>query len=408
MLAMYLITPERLYSDESLESFLLRLCECNGFESFQLLSGALWEWLVDNELQAAGALPRQLNQFNLYHAKHSSGFRVRAFELLDSLFNSDVRPLMSQALLRSAVTFSPNLTSVFRAGVHIPRCFIRSSNIPVCPKCLAESPYIRQYWHIQPYQSCHHHGIKMRFHCPSCKVNLNYQESEKIALCECGYDLRKAEVAKSTLEQIAISKLVLEGESEKALSITNWLGSLLWYSRHSQSQLVNNALGEPDFSQAIQYFSNWPASFYHELEGVVQNAEMKLLKSFNHTRFNEVFGELLTSVRKLPSRDLRQNFVLKAVIDFLQQLVRDNPKTKEANIADLRLTVVETAALLTTSIEQVYRLYEEGYLQSSRRLEMHCKLSPDDAVFFLRHVMELRLSGMSSDYSSNDVYLSSW
>ncbi|RWX53415.1 TniQ family protein [Photobacterium chitinilyticum] len=405
---MFLITPDKQYLNESLESFLIRLGECNGFESFQLLSGALWEWLVDNDHRAAGALPRQLNQFNLYHAKHSSGFRVRAFELLDSLFDSDVRPLMSQALLRSTVTFSPNLTSVFRAGVHIPRCFIRSSHTPVCPKCLAESPYIRQYWHFQPYQSCHHHGVKLLFHCPSCKANLNYQESEQIEFCECGYDLRKAEIAEAAFEQVAISKLVADGEREKALSVTNWLGALLWYSRYKQSLIIKNELDEQDFSPAVQYFSNWPSSFCRDLEGVVQNAEMKLLKNFNHTRFSSVFGELLTSARKLPSKDLRQNFVLKAVIGFLYQLVRDNPKTMEANIADLRLTVLETAALLTTSTEQVYRLHEEGYLQSSRRLKLHSKLRSDDAVFFLRHVMELRWSGMASDYSTNDVYLPSW
>ena len=172
----------------------------------------------------------------------------------------------------------------------------------------------------------------MLFHCPSCKVVLNYQESEEIAFCGCGYDLRQAEVVEAKSDQVAISKLVVEGESENALSITNWLGALLWYSRNRQSQLIQNEFGEPDFAQAVQYCSSWPEPFYQDLEVVVQHAEMKLLKSFNHTRFSDVFGELLASARKLPSRDLRQNFVLKAVIDFLQQLVRDNPKTKEANI----------------------------------------------------------------------------
>lgn len=405
---MFLITPDKQYLDESLESFLIRLCECNGFESFQLLSGALWEWLIDNDHQAAGALPRQLSQINLYHAKHSSGFRLRAFQLLDSLFDSDARPLMQHALLRSAVTFSPRLTSVFRGGIHIPLCFVRSSYTPVCPACLAESPYIRQYWHLKPYQCCHHHGVRMLFHCPLCQVALNYQESEQIIYCECGFDLREAVPESGTFEYIAISRLVVEGDTQNAFSITNWLGALLWYSRFKQRQIIHNEFSEPKLELAVEYFSNWPEAFERDLVEVVNLAEMKLVKGFNHTRFSDVFEELLFSARKLPSSDLRQNFVLKAVIDFLQQLVRDNPKTKEANIADVKLTVLEAAALLTTSKEQVYRLYEEGYLQSSTRLKLHSKLSPNDAVFFLRHVMELRWSGMASDYSTNDVYLPSW
>lgn len=405
---MFLITPDKQYPDESLESFLIRLCECNGFESFQLLSGALWEWLIDNDHQAAGALPRQLSQINLYHAKHSSGFRLRAFQLLDSLFDSDARPLMQHALLRSAVTFSPRLTSVFRDGIHIPLCFIRSSYTAVCPACLAESPYIRQYWHLKPYQACHHHGVCMLFHCPSCQAILDYQKTEQLTHCECGFDLRDASTITASPEHIAISQLVVEGENKNALSITSWLGTLLWFSRFKQKHVAQNAFGESEFEQAVQYFASWPQNFELELESVVSQAEMKLVKGFNHTRFSDVFGELLVSSRKLPSSDTRQNVVLKAVIDFLQLLVRVNPKTKEANIADLKLTVMETAALLTTSREQVYRLYEEGYLQSSTRLKLHSKLSPNDAVFFLRHVMELRWSGMASDYSSNDVYLPSW
>ncbi|KLV05258.1 hypothetical protein C9I92_10730 [Photobacterium ganghwense] len=405
---MFLIHPEKHYQDESLESFLIRLCECNGFESFRLLSGALWEWLVDNDHQAAGALSRQLCEINLYHAKHSSGFRVRAFELLDSLFKGNARPLMQHALLHSAVTFSPNLTSVFRAGIHIPRCFLRQSYTPVCPACLTEAPYIRQYWHLKPYQSCHRHGVAMLFHCPSCSAVLNYQDTEQIETCSCGFDLRDAGTNVASSEQIAISQLVVEGEMQNALSISHWLGALLWFYRYKQSQLSLNVVKEPEFGRAVEYFSQWPNAFVRDLHELATQAEMKLVRGFNHTRFSEVFGDLLSSSRKLPSSDTQQNFILKAVIDFLQQLVRDNPKAKETNIADVKLTVVEAAALLTTSTEQVYRLYEEGYLQSSVRFKLHSKLSPNDAVFFLRHVVELRMAGMASDYSANDVYLPSW
>ncbi|MCQ1059566.1 TniQ family protein [Photobacterium sp. ZSDE20] len=405
---MFLITPAKLYSDEALESFLIRLCEVNGFESFQLLSGAMRDYLIDTDHQAAGALPRELCQINLYHAKHSSGFRMRAFELLDSLFDSDARPLVKQALLRSAVTFSPNLSSVFRNGIHVPLCFARDGYTPVCSKCLQESPYIRQYWQFQPYQACHSHGIDLLFNCPSCQVALDYQKSEQITHCVCGFDLRDASPREASADNIALSRLVAEGEKLDVQSITSWLGALLWFTRNYKGMIAESECGEPDFSRAVEYFASWPHSLEKELKEVADGAELKLVKAFNHSDFSEVFGDLVSSARKLPSSDLRQNFILKAIIEFLHELVHDNPKSKVANIGDLKLTVPETAALLTTSTEQVYRLYEEGYLQSSIRFKLHSKLSPNDAVFFLRHVIELRASGMASDYSTNEVYLPSW
>lgn len=405
---MFLITPAKLYSDEALESFLIRLCEANGFDSFQLLSGAMRDYLIDTDHQAAGALPRELCQINLYHAKHSSGFRIRAFELLDSLFDSDARPLVKQALLRSAVTFSPNLSSVFRNGIHIPRCFIRNRYTPICSKCLQESPYFRQYWQFQPYQACHFHGIDLLFNCPLCHATLDYQKSELITHCECGFDLRDASIRDASADNIALSKLVVEGERLEAQSITSWLGALLWFIRIHKGMISDSKWGEPDISGAVEYFASWPISLEQELKKMADSADMKLVKAFNHSDFSEVFGDLLFASRKLPSSDLRQNFILKAIIEFLHKLVRDNPKSKVANIGDLKLTVPETAALLTTSTEQVYRLYEEGYLQSSTRFKLHSKLTPNYAVFFLRHVIELRASGMASDYSTNAIYLPSW
>ncbi|MEL6113845.1 TniQ family protein [Photobacterium sp. SP02] len=407
---MFLITPDNQYADESLESFLIRVCECNGYESFQLLSGVLWAWLVENDHQAAGALPRKLSQINLYHAKHSSGFRVRAMQLLDSLFEGDIKPFMGHAVLHSSVTFSPGLAAVFRDGLHIPRCFLREQCIPVCSQCLAEQSFIRQFWHIIPYQACHIHGVKMLYQCPECQQPLNYQEAEQISVCACGCELSKVATKPASGDLVAISKLVVSGDQEgnRDSSISHWLGALLWFSRRYKSLPKRDFMDETMLSEAVDFFSRWPVAMIEELDQIVQGVALKLTQNYNHTKFSDVFGDLLTSARKLPSSDLHRNFVLKTIVDYLEQLVRSNPKKGEANIADLQLSILEASALLSSSTEQVYRLYEEGYLQCSKRLKLHSKLSPDDAVFYLRQIIELRSAGIASDYSANTVYLPSW
>ena len=51
-----LIRPEP-YPDESLESYLLRLSQENGFERYTLLSGAIRDSLLVQDHEASGAFP---------------------------------------------------------------------------------------------------------------------------------------------------------------------------------------------------------------------------------------------------------------------------------------------------------------------------------------------------------------
>ena len=71
-----LIRPEP-YPDESLESYLLRLSQENGFERYALLSGAIRDSLLVQDHEASGAFPLELARVNVFHANRSSGLRVR-------------------------------------------------------------------------------------------------------------------------------------------------------------------------------------------------------------------------------------------------------------------------------------------------------------------------------------------
>ncbi|WP_242620349.1 TniQ family protein [Shewanella maritima] len=172
----FLFSPQaRAFSDESLESYLLRVVAENFFDSYQQLSLAILEELHELDFEAYGAFPRELKRLNVYHTKHNSHFRMRALNLLEFLLDLPPHELQKLALLRSNRNFVGGMTAVHRSGIDIPQSLFRYSgaegveSVPVCPDCLREEPYIRQAWHLKPVQACPKHECKLLHHCPNCK-----------------------------------------------------------------------------------------------------------------------------------------------------------------------------------------------------------------------------------------------
>ena len=147
---------------------------------------------------------------------------------------------------------------------------------------------------------------------------------------------------------------------------------------------------------------------YQELDQVVVQSGIKLTQTYNRTAFNAVFGDLLLECSRLPMRDIGRNFVLKAVVEYLQGVVSKNPREVHANIADLLLSLNEVSALLSTSYEQVYRLYQEGYLPLGYRPFSMTKLAAGTPAFHLRNVIELKLAKMQSQKDFNQIYFPAW
>ncbi len=398
--------------DESLESYLLRLAEANFLESYRLLSGAIRDWLLQHDHDAAGSFPLELASVNICHANQSSGLRVRALKLVETLTDMEQLPLLQLALLHSTARFCNGYRAVFRNGVDTPLCFVRREGVPVCPQCLVESPYIRQHWHWSTYQACTAHGCELLHRCPACDQPFDYLRDELLSKCSCGFDLAEASVSPASADKLQLSRLVT-GDifdscnpllQSRSLSIRN--GALLWHCLHTGSATVDDITFDSyGLAEAIGYFEDWPASLMQELEAAASNADQKLLKDFNKTAFQHIFGDILLTSRWLPVSDLSQNFVLATVIEFLSALVDSHPKSKLANVADLLLTVPEAAAVLSTTHEQIYRLYQEGYLELAFKPQLHQKLAAHKPAFYLRQVVELRQTRMQSDAGMANVYL---
>ncbi|WP_344954317.1 TniQ family protein [Zobellella aerophila] len=412
----FLFKPEP-YPDETLESYLLRLSQDNGFESYSVFSSVLWEMLMERDHEAAGAWPRSLSRVNVYHTRNSSGLRVRALQLIEQMTDLPSMQLLSLSLMGSAARFGQHV-AVHRAGVDIPRLFLRTAGVPVCPHCINESAYIRQYWHYHPYVACHRHRCALLFQCPGCEAELNYQLSESIIQCQCGYELTHEQPAEASDELGALADLVAGEPAHSAgsnpLLVTQdqsmRFGALLWFrQRHHQPGMESDQISNNDFSGVVEYFGNWPQSLWQELEETRLTAEYGLTQAYHQTAFSRVFGSLLTACGQLPMRETSKNFILREVQAYLVQLVREHPRSRQPNIGDILLSVAEAAALLSTNYSQVYRLCQEGMLKISKRLGLRQDLHPNLAAFRLRHVVEAKLSYMQSHQdAAMNTYLPKW
>lgn len=409
-----LVRPEP-YANESLESYMLRLASENYFERYQQLSRAIGEWLQLHDHEAAGAFPEELCRLNIYHAAQSSSKRVRALKLIEELTDNDRLPLLHLAVLHSSRLFCSRYQGVFHDGVHIPRALLRQHCVPICPECLREAVYIRQEWHWLPYQACVDHGVSLLDECPECGHPLNYTVSESLCTCSCGVDLRNAETKPAEEWEIEISRLIAGELSEQGHpllglhSLSMRFACFLWFQLYSRHKM--NSCGKVDVSalkDAVEYFSNWPDVFLIELKARAESAKDYLVKDFNHTRVQYVFGNIILISHLLFGYSGEGGFVRSHIEDFLIGLVNSHPRSRVPNIADLLVSMPEAAVLLCTTHEQVYRLYQEGYLKLAAKLKGHEKLTGGVGAFHLRDIIELRQSRAPIEGAHYNNYVPAW
>lgn len=73
----FLPNPIDLFTDEAIESTLLRLSKANHFEHYNDLSIEIRSWLEEHHPTVAGSFPIALETVNVYHANQSSAKRVQ-------------------------------------------------------------------------------------------------------------------------------------------------------------------------------------------------------------------------------------------------------------------------------------------------------------------------------------------
>lgn len=408
----FLFSPKnKAYADESLESYLLRVVEENFFSCYSQLSLAIREELHELDFEAHGAFPIDLKHLNVYHAQQNSHFRMRALALLETLLGLPAYELKKLALLKSNRTFIGNASAVHKNGVDIPLSFIRhcgqdeAACTPVCPHCISANPYIRQHWHYKPYLVCVEHQCELLQQCPECHVPVNYIENGSITHCSCGYEFASAAVMRAEGAALLLSRCIIHADSASSNpllslpSTSQRFAALIWY----QDRYSNNT--ECNFSDAVEYFDEWPKKFYQELELISLGAEQRLIDWFSKTPFRYIFGDIILRSQCLYPIDKDSHFIRSALMNYLELMVHANPKSKKPNAADMLVSVAETAVILATTHEQVYRLYQEGILKPAFMQRLHQRIDPNTAIFHLRQVIEYKNS-----FGANSIgmYVSAW
>ncbi|MBT2917642.1 TniQ family protein [Vibrio anguillarum] len=401
-------TDIQLYPNESLESFLLRLSQEQGYERFSHFAQDIWFDTMDQHEAIAGAFPLELNRINIYHAQTTSQMRVRVLIHLENQLRLNNFGALRLALSHSKAQFSSQYKAVHRFGVDYPYAFLRKRFTPICPLCIDEAPYIRQQWQFISHQACEHHACKLVHHCPECKSRLEYQSTESINQCECGYDLRNSPLEDAPEAEVLVAQW-LSGNNSKPLrllkaemTISERYGFLLWYvNRYGDIENIS-------FESFIEYCGAWPTPLWQDLDALKEKAELVRVKDWKKMFFNEAFGALLKDCRQLPSRQLSRNAVLTQVLVYFTKLMATLPSSAKGNIGDVLLSPLEASTLFSCTTDEVYRLYEFGEIKAAIRPRMHTKIASHESAFTLRSVIETKLTRMCSESDGLSVYLPEW
>ncbi|EGQ9105700.1 hypothetical protein VCSRO209_0341 [Vibrio cholerae] len=401
-------TGIQLYPDESLESFLLRLSQEQGYERFSHFAEDIWFDTLDQHEAIPGAFPLELNRINIYHAQTTSQMRVRVLIHLENQLKLNNFGALRLALSHSKAQFSPEYKAVHRLGSDYPFVFLAKRFTPICPLCISEAPYIRQQWQFLSQQACERHGCKLVHLCPECQSRLEYQTTESISQCECGFELRNSPVEDAPVAVLLVARW-LSGNDSKPLgllkaemTLSERYGFLLWYvNRYGDIENIS-------FESFVEYCSCWPRALEEELDELVNKADLIRIKDWKKTLFNEVFGTLLKDCRQLPSRQLERNSVLTQVLAYFTKLMATLPSSSKGNVGDVLLSPLEVSTLLSCTTDEVYRLYEFGEIKAAIRPRMHTKIASHESAFTLRSVIETKLTRMCSENDGLSVYLPEW
>ena len=401
-------TGIELYEDESLESFLLRLSQYQGYERYTHFAEDIWYQTLDEYEAMAGAFPLELNRVNIYHAQTTSQMRVRVLIHLEKQLKQNTFGILRLMLAHSRSQFSPGYKALNRNGFDYPQIFVRKRFTPVCFECLSEAPYIRQYWQFIPHQVCHVHGCKLTHYCPVCSSKFEYQTLEIIDKCECGQRLADCESESAAESELLVARWLM-GEKLNLLGLlgcemtrSSRYGFLLWYvNRYGDVEDIS-------FDAFVEYCGAWPRGLHRELEGIAARGELIRVTEWRKTFFSEVFGDLLKDCRFLPSRQLDKNPVLRAILSFFIRLVANCSLGRKGSVADILLSPLEASTLLSCTTDEVYRLYEFGELKAEIRPRMHVKIARHESAFSLRSLTEIKLTRMNSDSDGLGIYLPEW
>ncbi|OLQ72983.1 hypothetical protein BIT28_07350 [Photobacterium proteolyticum] len=385
------------HADESLESFLIRVANANGYSDVYRFLVATKRYLEDIDSSKYQTFPTDIRRINPCSSKVNSGPRSEALLKISQMTFNETGLLLGLAINRTSMKFSPSTSGLVRGAEVMPRSLLRSEVVPSCPLCLAEDGYASYRWHFEGYDYCHKHKQKLIDKC-CCGAIYDYRESGVNGLCsECG----------NAIEHDAL------GYDTEGVKVAYWLAgevleplpdlpqSYRWGLVHWWVQISSVSFDAISF---IQFWREWPSSFHSMIDKTIDFKIAYAVVATEELRLKDVLDEILFKAIRLPERNLRYNFILREIFRYLE----DNLWLNGGRLANLRMNALEVALLLNCSLDQVASVVEQRMLKTNRRLKLDRPFDNTDYLFYLGDVYCLWLAEFQTDDFNRSFYTSRW
>ncbi|MGR5339135.1 TniQ family protein [Vibrio astriarenae] len=394
---MFLQRPKP-YSDESLESFFIRVANNNGYDDVHRFLEATKRFLQDIDQHGYQTFPTDIAKINPCSAKNSSSARTASFLKLAQLTFNEPTELLGLAINRTNLKYSPSTSAVIRGSEVFPRSLLRTKSVPCCPLCLQENGYASYLWHFEGYDHCHIHDVPLLNNC-DCGAEYDYRVSGLSGICG---DCKKTISTKSSENShkaISTVSSWLAGNTSKALP--NLPQSYRWGLVHWWSQISDNEFEHFSF---VQFFSNWPSSFHSMIDGEIEfNLEHAIVER-RELRVKDLLGRIFFNSVRLPERNLQHNIVLGELLRHIETHLWDN----HGLLSNLRMNALEAAVFLNCSLDEIASMTEQRILKPNRKTKPNEPLEVNDYLFYFGDIFCLWLAEFQTDEFNRSFYVSRW
>ncbi|QUM76171.1 TniQ family protein [Moritella sp. 24] len=383
------------HHDESLESFVIRIANKNGYDDVTRFLMAVKRLLQNIDTYKFQTFPTNISLLNPFSSKAHSTARTAALHKLGSLTFNEPVELLGIAINRTSIAYSPSTTGLIRGSEVIPRSLLRKGNIPCCPVCLHENGYASYYWHFTAYEACHTHNVSLIDKC-TCGANYDYRKDGLSGVCnQCCEPLEINQLDPSD-NFIMISKWLTGGINPPLPNIPisyRW-GLLHWWEKNPELKIKLN-----DF---VHLWHEWPLAFHIHINDKITFSIEHAVVSKSELRVKDVFDTLLFNAIRLPDRSLRHNLILRELVQFID----DHLWEQDGLIANLHMNAIEISVFLNCTLEQVASMVEQRLIKPFKRVKPGSPLNVTDYQFYLGDVFCLWLAEFQTDEFNRSFYVS--
>ncbi len=243
------------YEDESLESFVIRVANKNGYDDVHRFLMAIKSFLLDIDYDGFQSFPTEIGRINPCSSKNNSRSRTEALQKLSQMTFNEPAELMQLAVNRSSVKYSPGTSALIRGAEIFPRSLLRSTSVPICPLCLQEKGYASYLWQLEGYTVCHEHKVALVAKC-LCGAPYDYLISGLKGTCaDCGQPILSE---KDNVESNA--KLVSSWlKGVPSLPLPDLPQSYRWGLVHWWKQVSSTEFNALKF---VDFWNTWPGSIH--------------------------------------------------------------------------------------------------------------------------------------------------